>query len=280
MGDMMTHDYADLFAYDSNAPFNIQTVNIEQRDTITISDITFQAGEKSVSAYLVTPPGEGKFAGILWLHWLGEEKSNRTQYLDEAVALAKDGAVSLLIDCMWSQPHWYEHRVPDEDYANSIQQVIEIRRAMDLLLAQPNVDGERIGFVGHDYGGMYGTLATGLDPKAKASVFIAVTPSFYDWAFFANQPQNRVDYIRQNAVLEPMIYLPHIKNGEFLFQFAENDIYIGTMKRAEFYHNAPEPKTLLKYPTADHSMNLSEVAKDRDDWLRTTLGLTVVENVE
>jgi hypothetical protein len=270
-------DQAALFEYDRTADFNVQELHVEQRNGVTVKDIRFAgaAGEDPVSAYLVLPEGEGPFAGILWAHWLGEEKSSREQYLEEAVTLAKDGVVSLLMDAMWSKPHWYENRVPEEDYANGIQQVIDLRRAMDLLLAQPNVDADRIAFVGHDYGGMYGTLAAGLDQKAKAYVLIAVTPSFYDWAFFAKQPTSRVDYIRQNAVLEPMEYLHQIKQGSFLFQFAENDIYVGVTKRSEFYFNAPEPKELLKYDTADHSMNLPEIARDRDEWLRKTLGLKV-----
>lgn len=269
----MSDDQAALFEYDTTADFDVQTVNIEQRGNITVNDITFLAGKNRVSASLVQPQAEGTFAGILWLHWLGEEKSNRTQYLDEAIALAKDGVVSLLIDAMWAQPNWYENRVPEADYHNGIQQVIEGRRAIDLLISQPNVDTARVGFVGHDYGGMYGILAAALDQKAKAYVFIAVTPSFYDWAFFGNQPQSRVEYIRQNAPLEPMNYLPQIKSGSFLFQFAENDVYIGMMKRAELYYNAPEPKKLLKYPDANHSMTLPQITEDRDEWLREQLRL-------
>ena len=262
-----------LFDYNSSLPFDVNEVSAEVRDSVTVRDIRFAAQGKTVSAYLVMPEGQGSFAGILWLHWLGEEKCNRSQYLDEAVELAKSGVVSLLPDAMWSREKWYESRVLEEDYANGIQQVIEIRRAMDLLLAQPNVNATRIAFVGHDYGGMYGTLAAGVDNKAKAYVLIALAPSFYDWAFYANQPQSRIDYICQNAVLEPTDYLRHIKSASILFQYAKNDIYIGTMKRAEFFHSAPEPRELKVYEDAEHSMHTEPIRADRMAWLKTQLGL-------
>ena len=43
------------------------------RGGVKVEDIVFDGGAGSdVSAYLVTPPGAGPFAGVLWIHWLGE----------------------------------------------------------------------------------------------------------------------------------------------------------------------------------------------------------------
>jgi len=92
-----TASRAALFRY-NNAPVNVKEVSSEQRGDVTVRDITFSpAAGREVKAYLVVPKGNGPFAGILWVHWLGEEKSNRTQFLDEAVELAPKGAVSLLV---------------------------------------------------------------------------------------------------------------------------------------------------------------------------------------
>lgn len=55
-----------------------------------------------------------------------------------------------------------------------IDETIEVRRALDLLLAQPQVNRKRIGFVGHDYGAMYGALVAGVEKRVKAYVLIAV----------------------------------------------------------------------------------------------------------
>lgn len=264
-----------LFDYDKSVDFGVKENGVEQRNGVTVKDITFvgQPDADPIAAYLVTPEGEGSFAGILWVHWLGEEKSNREQFLDEAIDLAKSGTVSLLIDGMWAKHGWYNERKLEEDYANGIKQVIAIRRAMDSLLAQPNVDPARIAFVGHDFGGMYGTLAAGIDQKAKAYAFQAVTPSFFDWAFYSKQPEDKDAYLQQNAPLEPMAYLRQITNASFLFQFAKNDFYVPDQKREEYYANASEPKKLLVYEQAEHSMALPEIRENRDTWLKAQLGL-------
>ena len=63
---------------------------------------------------------------------------------------------SLLIDAMWSAPDWCDKgRSTGADYANSIAQVIDLRRSLDVLLAQPDIDRNRIAYVGHDFGAMY-----------------------------------------------------------------------------------------------------------------------------
>ena len=85
-----------LFRYNDNSPVAVKEVSSEQRGDVTVRDVTFSPGPgREIKAYLVVPKGSGPFAGILWVHWLGEEKSNRTQFLDEAVELAPKGAVSL-----------------------------------------------------------------------------------------------------------------------------------------------------------------------------------------
>lgn len=262
-----------LFAYDDIADFDVQVIETRQQDNVIVEDISFiGVPDKSrVSAYLVRPSGDGSFAGVLWAHWLGEEKSNREEFLDEAISMASDGVISLLVNAMWSAPGWYTNRELEEDHNNGIAQVIELRRAMTLLSAQPHIDEARIGFVGHDYGGMYGTLMAAADQKAKSYVFIAVTPSFYDWAFYTRQPESMEVYHAQNDALEPLLHLPQIKNARFLFQFAEHDFYVPEAKRQQYYEAAPEPRKMIVYPEAEHNMTLPEIRADRQTWLRAEL---------
>ena len=263
-----------LFNYDTTADLTIKEVGSEQRGDVTIHDISFigVAGHDPIQAYLVVPAGDGPFAGVLWVHWLGEEHSDRNQFLDEAVSLAPKGTVSLLVNAMWSQPDWYGKRVPAEDYQHSIEQVIALRRAMDVLTSQSNVDTTRIGFVGHDYGGMYGAIMAGVDPRAVTYVLIAVTPSLNDWAFFAAQPDSKPAYVRQNADLELTDYIHQVTNASVFFQFAEKDIYISRTGAAIFFAAANEPKQRAWYD-ADHSMKIHQAAADRDTWLIDKLHL-------
>jgi len=266
-----------LFRYD-NAPVAVKDVSTEQRGDVTVRDVIISAGSaREVKAYLVVPKGVGPFAGILWVHWLGEEKSNRTQFLDEAVQLAPKGAVSLLVDAMWSAPQWFGKRIPENDYENSIRQVIELRRALDLLLSQTNVDKTRIGFVGHDYGAMYGMLMAGVDQRINTFVFIAATQSLNDWAFLGPQPKSKSTYLKQNANLELTDYLRDVRNASKFFQFGKSDAYVSAADAAVLFAAATEPKQRKSYE-APHRMELNEIVKDRDDWLIKQLKLAGASN--
>jgi dienelactone hydrolase len=264
---------AALFAYDAKVGFDVKEFGTEKRDGATVKDLTFNVlTAEPVKAYLVVPDGKGPFAGVLWVHWLGEpETTNRTEFLIEAVGLASRGIVSLLVDAMWSSPKWYESRVPEEDYANSIRQVVALRRAMDLLAAQPSVDKVRLGFVGHDYGGMYGMLAAGVAPRAKTYVYVAVAPSLNHWAFFARQPRSKAEYLRQNALLELSDYVQQVKNASTLFQFAKNDAYVSRAD-TQVLMNAAADRKEKKFYDADHAMHVPQAAEDRDAWLLKELG--------
>jgi cephalosporin-C deacetylase-like acetyl esterase len=261
-----------LFRY-KESPVTVKEVSSEQRGDVTVRDVTFSSGPgRETKAYLVVPKGNGPFAGILWVHWLGEEKSNRTQFLDEAVELAPQGAVSLLVDAMWSAPRWFGNRIPEKDYENSIRQVIELRRAVDLLLSQPNVDKTRIGFVGHDYGAMYGMLMAGVDQRINTFVFIAATQSLNDWAFLDPQPKSKAAYLKQNSNLELTDYLRQIRNASKLFQFGKNDFYVSQADAAVLFAAAPEPKQRKMYE-ASHKMESNDIVRDRDEWLVKELKL-------
>lgn len=263
-------DRVALFAYDTHADLAVQERGVEQRDGVAIHDLSFvavPATQQRINAYLVVPPGKGAHAGVLWVHWLGEAKtSNRTQYLDEAVALAGKGVESLLVDAMWSDPDWYAKRDPEQDFDASIRQTIALRRAMDLLVSRPGVDAKRLGYVGHDFGGMYGMLAAGVDRRAKTYVFMAVAPSLLEWAFFATQPKSKIDYIHKNAALELSEFVHRIDNASVLFQFAKNDAYVSRASTGVLLNAANAPKD-RKFYDADHAMNKPEIAQDRDAWL-------------
>ncbi|MEO8499540.1 MAG: prolyl oligopeptidase family serine peptidase [Vicinamibacteria bacterium] len=271
-----------LFDYDHDAPLGVAEKGVEKREGAAIRDVTFNAlMGKDVAAFIVTPGGPGPFPAVLWVHWLGEPATtNRTQFLDEAVKLASKGVVSVLVDAMWStavNPDWFGKRVPEEDYGNSIKQVIALRRAMDLLLSQHGVDSARVGLVGHDYGGMYSMMMAGADQRAKAYVYVAVVPSLNDWAFLGPQPKSKAAYLRQNSMLELTDYLGQVKNASTLLQFGNKDVFISRVDTGIIARAAGIAQKDLaahrKFYEADHAMTLPEIAADRDAFLVKELGL-------
>ncbi len=263
-----------LFDYDRDLPLDVRTLDTITREGAVLRDITFADSEnKPVKAYVVRPANRAinNLAGILYVHWLGNPSTtNRTEFLHEAVALADRGIVSLLIDAMWAEPQWYQNRVPEEDFDHGVAQIKTLRRALDLLLAEPGIDRNRIALVGHDFGAMYGAVMGAVDRRPSSYVLMAGTPHFIDWFLFARQPANPDAYRAQLAPLDPINFVGQLAPSPVFFQFASNDDYVTAEAAAKFYAAARPRKQSATY-NARHDMQDADAAADRIAWLLRTL---------
>lgn len=262
-----------LFDYDQSAPLDLKEVGVETRGGATVRDITFVGVKDPIKAYLVAPTKPGSHAAILYVHWFGDpETTNRTQFLKEAVALAERGVVSLLVDTMWSNRGWWKNRKPETDFAGGVRQVIELRRALDLLLAQPGVDPARLAMVAHDFGAMFGAVTGAADRRPKAYVFLAPTPRLSDWYLYNVKPANPDEYKQQLAPLDPINAVGQLAPAPVFYQFATKDEHVPAPRPQEFY-DATKARKLMGTYAAGHDLLPPEVAADRVAWLAKELGL-------
>lgn len=272
-----------LVAVDPAIGFDFRVVGVEVKDGVAVQDVTFAsvAGGAPTQAYLVRPAGDScPCAGVLFVHWFepGNPTSNRTQFLDEAKAFARRGTVSLLVSTFWSDAVRYRARRWEDDFQNSIAQAKELRRGLDLLLTLPGVDHQRIGYVGHDYGAMFGAIVAAVDSRPKAFVLIAGTARFADWYLFGSAsgvPKGEAleKFRKQLAWIDPVEVIGRTR-AAVLFQFGEQDRYTPRQDFVAFYLAAPENKRILTYPS-DHPMDAAVIRFDRDVWLAEQLGLPV-----
>lgn len=269
-----------LLAYDARTPPAVKVVRTEARDGVTVEDITFEgSGGAPVEAYLVRPSeGRGAFAGVLFVHWFSppHPTSNRTQYLEEARALARRGTVSLLVSTFWSDPARYRARRWQDDFQNTVNQARDLRRALDVLVSRPGVDAARVGFVGHDYGAMFGALIAGADARPKAYALIAGAARFPDWYLFGTSSgvpkgADLENFRKRFATLDPVGAVRQSK-AAFLFQYGEDDRFTPRENFVELYMAAPAPKRLATY-ASDHAMDAEAIRRDRTEWLSERLGL-------
>src|SRR2546425_9188045 len=170
------------FDYDQKAPLGIKQVGVQRRATATVYDITYDSPKGGVvPAYLVIPKGRGSFAAVVWGHWYWENSSmrNRRQFLDEAIALAPAGVVSLLTDGPIARPGHVESKEPlnEQDISDLVQAVVDFRRGVDLLLARKDVDPRRVAYVGHSYNAVVGAILSAVDRRFKTFVLMAATMS-------------------------------------------------------------------------------------------------------
>ncbi|HET7694838.1 MAG TPA: prolyl oligopeptidase family serine peptidase [Vicinamibacterales bacterium] len=229
------------------------------------------------AATLVTPAASGptgRAAGrpaILFLHWYGppDPTSNRTQYLPEAVELAQSGVVSLLVDTPWSKERWFATRDSAKDYEFTVQMTKNVKRALDVLLAQPGLDRTRIAVVGHDFGAMWGALAVADDPRVTHFAYAAGTSSFTDWYLYTPKREGaeREAFVARLAPLDPIAHLLKIAPRPVLLQFGTRDEHVKNESATAQAEAAKEPKTVKIYPNAGHELTY-QARVDRLAWIR------------
>lgn len=264
-----------LFEYRRDLPLDRKDTGFQERSGVKVHDFTYTnlSGGRT-AAYLVRSVKRGKAAAVLFVHWYEPESrdSNRTQFLDQAVELAKAGATSLLIETMWSEPMWFNKRNPADDFYNSVQQVKELRRALDILLAEPGIDKKRVAYVGHDFGMMYGAVLAGVDHRPRVWALQAGTTSFSEWFLLGSklQGEDRKKVIKGLAPLDPVNYIPSA-GGPVLMQFGKTDRFVPEAKANQFFTAAQEPKKILWYDSG-HGLNAEAIA-DRQAWLKEQLKL-------
>jgi thiol-disulfide isomerase/thioredoxin/dienelactone hydrolase len=272
-------DLERLLAYDAAAPLNLKVVGTERRDGAVVEDVTFDGAGETIQAYLVRPEaGSGPFAGVLFVHWFEPPNptSNRTQFLEEARALARRGTVSLLVSTFWSDPARYKARRWQTDFDNSVAQAKHLRRALDLLVSRPGVDASRVAYVGHDYGAMFGALIAGVETRPKAYALIAGTSRFPDWYLFGSSTgvpagEDLARFREQLSRIDPVTALGRAR-GSFFLQFGEDDKYTPRDNFLAFYAAAPAPKRIATYASG-HAMTADIIRHDRTAWLAEQLKL-------
>jgi cephalosporin-C deacetylase-like acetyl esterase len=271
---------ASLFDYDRSVSFDLKEVSAKEQDGVSIRDVDYAAYTQQrgrIKAYLVRPAGRGPFAGVLFFHWLGRPNGNRNQFLDEAVALAKQGTVSVLIQGYFP---WTVDPVDGKtDRQRVIDETIEVRRALDLLLSQPGVDARRIAYVGHDYGAMYGSIVAGVDKRVKTYILMAPIGSFSYWslAYWLNKTADpfKATYRQALSPVDPITYIPRARPAALLFQFASSDEHIPKAEALALSGAASKPKE-VKWYDAKHDLLVEAALKDRREWLTRHLKLVKV----
>jgi dienelactone hydrolase len=265
---------AGIYDYNQSAPLDLKVVKTEVRDGIEVRDITFAGVTgRRTAAYLVIPKTNGPHPAALMVHWYAPEEhdSNRTQYLEQAVDLAKQGVVSLLPETMWSEPKWFPARNRADDYDASVRSVKELRRALDVLLRQPGVDKKRVAFVGHDFGAMYGAVLITVDRRPTVYALQAFTNEMSHWYLYGpKMPEaDRKQFI---AKLKPMDAVEHLGKASpapVLLQFGTTDVHVSKGRAETIIAATSEPKKVIWYE-AGHGLN-DQAVKDRMTWLKEQL---------
>jgi dienelactone hydrolase len=277
-------DVLRRFDYDQKASLDLHEVGLERRGNVAIHDISYASPKGGrVPAYLVVPSGTGPFAAVIWGHWYWGNSAmrNRKEFLDEAVALGPAGVVSLLTDGPVARPGHVEDPTPmsEQEAADLVQQIVDMRRGADLLLARPEVDAKRLAYVGHSYNASVGGFLSGIDKRFKAFVLMAGGLSDESDLKTKEMQEYRQKvgaekfdaFQAKHAWLDPGKFVSHAAPAVVFLQYATKESFL-TPDRARAYEAiVSEPKRFKLYD-APHALN-AEARRDRIAFLTEQLKL-------
>jgi dienelactone hydrolase len=250
----------------------------ERRGLAAVEDGTYLGPDgEPVEAFLVRSHDDGERDGgaaavVAW-HWFDPKApdGDRSQFVDEAVELASLGVVSLLPQGRF--PWAADPSGAEADSAAIRAEVARLRAGVDLLAAHRGVDPERLGVVGHDFGGMLAVLEVADDERVRALVVIAATPRWGDWFLpFWDVPDDRIDYLRALRPLDPIERIRDVA-ADVLLQFAGDDFFIAAMSALELRSAARDGADHRTYPGVDHAMRSEAARRERMEFLVRTLGV-------
>jgi uncharacterized protein len=264
-----------LFEYDREVSLDIQEVSSRIEDGLSVIEITYASPKGGrVPATLIVPQETGPFAGLVM---------QRSMELEFGMRYAHYGAVVIYVDPPSFRPQDTGPRgiltFTEQDREEQIQLIIDLRRAIDLLMARPDVDPERIAYLGVSYGGAVGGLLAGIDHRLQAYVLIVGDGGFVTHETNPeNLPMSLNEFSEEYKAwiddmwpIEPIHYVNHASPTPLLFQNAVRDQYVNVEDAIRYQDMASEPKQVIWYDS-EHWPLPDEVIMDNAKWLQQFIG--------
>lgn len=278
-----TEETARLFDYDASAPLDVQTVKSEKREGYTWNEITYASPKGGrVPALLLVPEGPGPFAGILLMHGA---PGTYERMVPEGEVLVKRGAVILAINAPFSRGSRLGDPaellyLDERDRDDQIQLIVDLRRAVDLLLSRPDVARDRLAYAGRSFGGAQGGLLAGVEKRIKAYALTVGDGGLVSHFTGADDTHGPLQTLPQEQVkrwlaamepIEPIRWVGRAAPAHLLFQNGRQDPLVPEADGRAFQAAGSEPKTILWYD-AGHQLD-DQATRDRHIWLAEQVGI-------
>jgi len=262
-----------MFEYDSHSAIDLKEHERQGRDGVSVHDISYASPRGGrVSALLLVPSRDALHAGLLFMHPSG---ADRYAFLEEALIVCQGGAVALLIAAPYARlPQRPVFSFTDRDHDDFVQTVVDLRRGVDLLIARPDVDARRIGYVGFSYGATVGAMLAGVEKRIKAYILWggAAHLTHFLRAHGKDIPKTKLEvYLERMTALDSIHHIGHAAPSALFFQNGHRDKNVPEHEALALHQAATEPKRVAWY-NASHALNV-QACRDRYDWLGEQLDL-------
>lgn len=258
-----------LFDYDRSAPLAlVDSGRVNSGSPIVVRDVSFASRGRRVNAFLVLPPGRGPYPAVVYAHGSGED---RLAFVGVAAWIVARGAVAITVD----QPADPGGPQPDALTAlrrqrdRTARAVVDFRRAVDVLRSLPQVDGERIGFVGFSAGARLGAILAGVERRIDAFVLMSGGARPVGEYLRPVAAAQRAQAGELLSAVDPLRYVARAAPAALLFQNGRRDELVPQNALEELARAGSEPKEVRTYD-AGHGLSV-RAYRDQLDWLEQRL---------
>jgi dienelactone hydrolase len=265
-----------LFAYDRAAPLELQSAPIGTEDGVAIHQVSYVSPKGGrVTGRLFVPQGSGPFAGVVLAHGM---PGNAEAFTGRGVYIARHGAVVIAIDAPFNRREGRPMTLTPQDSVEQVQLIVDLQRAVDVLLARPDVDPARLAYVGRSYGGATGALFAGVERRLKTYILASadggITTRFTAPGAPPPPPGQEAQARAWLAAMQPIegLRFVHLANAPILFQNGRRDQAV-SVERAEALHAAATGQKEVRWYDTEHPLNAAAYV-DQLRWLNQHVGTT------
>lgn len=150
--------------------------------------------------------------------------------------------------------------------------VIAIRRAIDYLEEQPEVDSSRVSCCGGSMGGFYSLFAAGVDPRIRCVGDTYGAGGFGKSRSAIGGTVMNLPFDKQKlwiAAYDPITYTSQTKGSVFMYLGA-NDYFFWLGDALRNYKALPGDKRLLILPNFNHNIGAINAVIPADPWMEWT----------
>jgi dienelactone hydrolase len=160
-----------------SGPLDLRVIGKDDWDGVPVRHVTYRSEGAVVTATLSLPDDRGPFPAVLFAPGV---MGRREMFAADVAALQRDGIAALAVDPPDGRDPFVRPITVDPEEAAEAhgRYVADLRRGFDVLRSLPEVDPDRLGYVGYSWGGFVGGYLAGLGEPVRAYV---LTYAGADW---------------------------------------------------------------------------------------------------
>jgi dienelactone hydrolase len=216
------------------------------------------------------PARKGRHPAVVLLHGSG---GDRRELLGLAAGLAARGIVGMTISSPVArlQTQTLPAGLAGVRRRSALleQEVVDLRRAADVLQARPEVDPRRLGFLGFSAGARSGAILAGVEPRIGSFVLISGGADPVSAYVRGAGPALREQIIPLLRQVDPLHWIAKARPNTIFFQDGKRDEVVPRKSLLTLIRAAPKPQRVRWYDTG-HSPNGREQT-DAVAWLTERL---------